>query len=763
LGLDIYGLDLNSKLNRGNQNEVIYPDQVEGIIASTSRLENFTQAHCINKANHFNEVMNRLKCLELPFLTYDHLISLVDANLEKDQLLENAAATDDVIDRYIFPNQTCALYIKNKFYNDTGKYENNIETIQRYYNDAVIFRNFYAEIIYKEVISFKVDPQGFLAKGATAVFLDPACYGQESAISSYLLNLYKFFKMSRLVQQTLYIKNPFSSTEPNNQKFFRVYIANLFNDFVRFKDSIIFFDSNEHYPGINLNRAFIKICITNNSGMYAGYSAKEIPNKITSSYREILKAEVQNIKSARLVITPTSDEDKIQQNFYAKHLPDFQGYVSRELVNYIHDEYFEFVPFKSRHYDLAIAVSTQEFQYLDRMRDLICKLTHLKFAIFSNESNKSLQQFQSLPNAKIFNNINEDKIYDILRNSKFLIDLSSQHECDSVILKAINAKTPAILKKTSRYKKLIKNDNLLSLFCFIDDNEITNLRLLIQKIDHHLSVLCNLSNNDELDKFFNDFLLDNYLEHFSFYENFLSEFKFEKRNYRTSSLFNNYLKGKNVINVVHSTSLSNDDGKFIDGFDLVVRFNRALEKIKPSKHGKSTHILYSCINWDPNSGNMTKAYYDKVIKPSNVWVVKAYPNLQWKGYFSFVEDHQAGATYDNYFFEIINSAPEKSSEFSLYFYKIIEANIKSRPNTGVLAILDLLQYEIKTLYLKGYTFFKGGYDRSYRNLSETGVMAHINKFGHHNLYSQHLFMRKIILTDSRIKFDERLAEILFSM
>jgi len=40
--------------------------------------------------------------------------------------------------------------------------------------------------------------------------------------------------------------------------------------------------------------------------------------------------------------------------------------------------------------------------------------------------------------------------------------------------------------------------------------------------------------------------------------------------------------------------------------------------------------------------------------------------------------------------------------------------LKSRVNTGFMAILDILSYDIKELYIKGFTFFQDGYVSSYR-------------------------------------------------
>ena len=97
--------------------------------------------------------------------------------------------------------------------------------------------------------------------------------------------------------------------------------------------------------------------------------------------------------------------------------------------------------------------------------------------------------------------------------------------------------------------------------------------------------------------------------------------------------------------------------------------------------------------------------------------------MQWSGTFSFNQDKKYGATYDNYTFDLINKDPARTSMFNIELYKIIECNIRSRPNTGVLAIIDILNYDIETLYIKGYTLFKGGYDFEYRKQDEKKVLG----------------------------------------
>ena len=86
--------------------------------------------------------------------------------------------------------------------------------------------------------------------------------------------------------------------------------------------------------------------------------------------------------------------------------------------------------------------------------------------------------------------------------------------------------------------------------------------------------------------------------------------------------------------------------------------------------------------------------------------------------------------------------------------------MNTRPNTGIGAILDLLSYDIKELYITGITFFKGGYCSTYRPYNEQDVLNRMDATGNHNQHNQFDYMRNILLNDKRVKVDESLNNIL---
>jgi len=711
----------------------------------------------------YKNALMRMAGLEISFLDQEEITKKIRKNLRHDKTItkERIEAYDEGVES--FPKDGCELYLKNKYYNISGVIKPRVKEVTEFFSKKLVHKNYYSEIIRSELDHFEKSPKDFLSKGKTVIFLDPTCLDQESGISSYLVNMYKFFKMSRLAEQTLFIKNPWPSSERANRDLFREYVAEKFNPHIEFKNEIIFFDSEAHYPGLLISASFKKICIVHCSSVLAAKFDNKLPEKLPKSLVNIIANEVLNIDKAYKVITPTLHHDSVQKTFYRKELPEFNDYKTDTLINYIHDEYIEYIPFRDRTYDLVFIGRPQTLKGFDVLLEVAKIAKNINIVIVTNTRNLQTDELEALKNVKLHFDTPKDVVYKILNNSKAFIDLSPHHNCSTVLLEAMNAKTPAVIRDLGTYHEMIKDSNLMNLFLLVNKDEILKPTVLVSKIVKYLDELNSNVDDEYVEKLFNKFMLERYVENYRYYSRILSGLNFKKKKYNISSVYYKFLENKRVINVVHSNALDDVDGKIIDSFDIIIRFNRAVENIIPTRHGGRTDILYSCLNRSPDSGNMTNDNYKRWILSSGCWLAKAYPNLQWKGYFSFTEDHQAGATSDNYRFETFNSDPVRTSEISIEWFKLIEANIKSRPNTGILAILDILQYSPKSIYLKGYTFFKGGYDKTYRKQNEEEVMSYMAQAGNHNQYRQNLFIRKIILTEELIEIDQSLSNILNSM
>lgn len=211
-----------------------------------------------------------------------------------------------------------------------------------------------------------------------------------------------------------------------------------------------------------------------------------------------------------------------------------------------------------------------------------------------------------------------------------------------------------------------------------------------------------------------------------------------------------FLKGKKVCVVGPAPSVLDikpEQGQKLEEYDVIVRLNRSLPiPVNLTKSlGTRTDVLYNCLNPDPESGGYINIPY---LEEEIEWLICPYPRKP-----------PFGNDIEN--FERQNVERIKFTTFDLQLYNLIEKEIKTRPNTGMLAILDLLSCEIEELYITGITFFKGGYIKEYRNYNEAQVLARMAAHGNHRQEPQIEYMKKVLSSDNRVKMDKYLKEIVY--
>ncbi len=90
------------------------------------------------------------------------------------------------------------------------------------------------------------------------------------------------------------------------------------------------------------------------------------------------------------------------------------------------------------------------------------------------------------------------------------------------------------------------------------------------------------------------------------------------------------------------------------------------------------------------------------------------------------------------------------------FYNKLRTILKTRPYTGVLAITDILRYNIKSLYIIGIDFYKGGYYKGYSNKNKLPI----NNSNIHYIPPQINLLKNIFLQNNNIFVDNNLNHIL---
>lgn len=213
--------------------------------------------------------------------------------------------------------------------------------------------------------------------------------------------------------------------------------------------------------------------------------------------------------------------------------------------------------------------------------------------------------------------------------------------------------------------------------------------------------------------------------------------------------YKKYLSGKNVALVGPASSIiRTNSGRIIDNFDLIVRLNKSLPLSRKLivDIGSRTDILYNSLNrYDyPGENILDENFF---INNGLKFLCTSYPNLS-----PFNSDIK-------YYLDNSNcKLPFRIIDKDLY-YKI-KNTLHTRPNTGIMAIIDLLNTNLKRLYITGLNFYKTNYYKNYQKNSNQIVQYSNNNI--HNQSSQIKLLKYLVLTDNRIIIDKVLHKILFN-
>lgn len=211
---------------------------------------------------------------------------------------------------------------------------------------------------------------------------------------------------------------------------------------------------------------------------------------------------------------------------------------------------------------------------------------------------------------------------------------------------------------------------------------------------------------------------------------------------------NGIFKDKRVVIVGPAPYLEGGNrGHEIDSYDIVVRINSGYKLTENCKdYGSRTDVLYHVVNQHPENGGTINM---QIIQTNNIKnVIGCYPCLSTIEKSSFTN---IGTLRDYITLKINNFSTIVKSE-----YIIFEKQINTRPNAGTVAIFDLLKKDIKSLYIIGFTLFKDGYSKNYR---ETDPIERMKKAGHHNQEKIADYYRTI-LDDERVIIDPELSDLL---
>jgi hypothetical protein len=214
--------------------------------------------------------------------------------------------------------------------------------------------------------------------------------------------------------------------------------------------------------------------------------------------------------------------------------------------------------------------------------------------------------------------------------------------------------------------------------------------------------------------------------------------------------------GKRVVIVGPASSiLKNDNGDFIDNFDIIVRVNRGIEPIEnfSKSIGSRTDILYNCLLEHPDNGGLIDVDF---LKKNNVKCVVYHPEVSFGGLATSNKPphgHNALLKLEN--------AKMPSFMIDYIFYNSISSQVNCRPNTGYIALHHLLSFNIKELYITGFTFYMDEFMDGYKDHVDKNAFREkcfISK--RHNQENLFNHLKLCVKNDKRIKCDKYLDKIL---
>lgn len=199
-------------------------------------------------------------------------------------------------------------------------------------------------------------------------------------------------------------------------------------------------------------------------------------------------------------------------------------------------------------------------------------------------------------------------------------------------------------------------------------------------------------------------------------------------------------------------------GEDIDSHDTVVRINRSCESISRfSKNiGTKTDVLYSCLIEKPDNAGVinVNSYIDRGIK-----LICVPPASDMKGISN--ETALNNLIDIEKIKDLSKSIPVRVVDHN--FHNSLALNIDCRPNTGYVAIYDLLRMNPKKLSIYGFSFYLDGFISGVKDgieLSEKDFVQKCFTSKRHKQENMWFYAKNTLLDNKKVNTDPVLNKIL---
>ena len=231
-----------------------------------------------------------------------------------------------------------------------------------------------------------------------------------------------------------------------------------------------------------------------------------------------------------------------------------------------------------------------------------------------------------------------------------------------------------------------------------------------------------------------------------------------------SNIYKKAIEGKTVALVGPAKYMQGTNyGKEIDSHEVVVRINRGIESISqyPDDIGRKTDIYYSClIERAQQTGKLD------ALELKNRYGIKAIvapPSSDFKGVSKQTAWHELVDLKKVH--EISHTIPVRLIDND--FHTDLAKKVQCKPNTGFLAIYDLLSFNPKKLSIYGFSFYldgflpgqKAGVERE-KECTEQEFADMAFKSKRHVQKNMWEYAKKTLKNNDSVKLDKHLEYIL---
>lgn len=213
-------------------------------------------------------------------------------------------------------------------------------------------------------------------------------------------------------------------------------------------------------------------------------------------------------------------------------------------------------------------------------------------------------------------------------------------------------------------------------------------------------------------------------------------------------------KDKKILLIGPAPYILNDQLDCND-YDLVIKLNKMIER-DIGNHFKNdrTDILYHCLSVNVNIGDFqynVQEWKDKNVKHVRIPYPPSRMNSSFEVNINIFKQLNKNINLD---YSVIDHD---------VYENVYNCSLKTQPNSGTIAIFDILSQDPKLLHIKGITMMDGGYAKGYRkDLDDPNSVNTYYRRSVHNIQFQKKALKELLDNHNNILLDPEVKKGIYS-